>query len=64
MLARFSGERLAMYGIGRNMLAPTIFTDDFIKNSNDKLLQRRRGGVVNDGILAALEDEADVKRRD
>lgn len=53
-----------MYGIGRNMLAPTIFTDDFIKNSNDKLLQRRRGGVVNDGILAALEDEADVKRRD
>lgn len=39
-----------------------VFGSDFVKDSNQKLLEGCRGRVVDDDIFACLEDEADVER--
>lgn len=42
-------------------LGPTVFDDNLVKHGDDKLLESGGRGVVDDGILARLQDKTDVQ---
>lgn len=42
-------------------MGPTVFDNHLVKHGDDELLEGSGGGVVDNGILARLQDETDVQ---